>query len=98
MMCSAWTLSIGNNQYGMNYDSYLPPAILRLVEGPSCNIFNNGVCSVALGQGGGVVVDTFITPKPVCSHGLSARRATPFGREDVSSRTMSLRTTRFSTK
>ena len=44
MMCSVLTLNIGNNQgmgdveYGKIYDIYFPPEVLRLFDGPSCNI------------------------------------------------------------
>ena len=69
MMCSFLTLAIGNNQgmgdveYGKIYDFYLPPAFLRLYDGPSVNVEDMWRI---LGRGttnGGLVVGTIIKPK-----------------------------------
>ncbi|OLP97683.1 Ribulose bisphosphate carboxylase [Symbiodinium microadriaticum] len=69
MMCSFLTLSIGNNQgmgdveYGKIYDFYLPPAFLRLYDGPAVNVEDMWRI---LGKGtsnGGLVVGTIIKPK-----------------------------------
>ncbi|CAJ1394660.1 unnamed protein product [Effrenium voratum] len=69
MMCSFLTLAIGNNQgmgdveYGKIYDFYLPPAFLRLYDGPSVNVQDMWRI---LGRGttnGGLVVGTIIKPK-----------------------------------
>ncbi|CAJ1394659.1 unnamed protein product [Effrenium voratum] len=69
MMCSFLTLAIGNNQgmgdveYGKIYDFYLPPAFLRLYDGPSVNVMDMWRI---LGRGttnGGLVVGTIIKPK-----------------------------------
>ena len=66
MMCSFLTLAIGNNQgmgdvkYGKIYDFYLPPAFLRLYDGPSVNVEDMWRI---LGRGttnGGLVVGTII--------------------------------------
>ena len=46
MMCSTLALTIGNNQgmddveCGKLYDIYLPPACLRLSDGPSCSVID----------------------------------------------------------
>ena len=69
MMCSFLTLAIGNNQgmgdveYGKIYDFYLPPAFLRLYDGPAVNVEDMWRI---LGRGttnGGLVVGTIIKPK-----------------------------------
>ena len=58
-----WQQGMGDVEYGKIYDFYLPPAFLRLYDGPSVNVEDMWRI---LGRGttnGGLVVGTIIKPK-----------------------------------
>ncbi len=69
MLASFLTLAIGNNQgmgdveYAKMYDFYVPPAYLRLFDGPSMNIEDMWRVLGRPMQDGGMVVGTIIKPK-----------------------------------
>ena len=69
MLASFLTLAIGNNQgmgdveYAKMHDFYVPPAYLRLFDGPSMNIENMWRVLGRPIQNGGMVVGTIIKPK-----------------------------------
>ncbi|GKY86243.1 ribulose-bisphosphate carboxylase [Sinisalibacter aestuarii] len=69
MLASFLTLAIGNNQgmgdveYAKMYDFWLPPAYLRLFDGPSMNIEDMWRVLERPMQNGGMVVGTIIKPK-----------------------------------
>ncbi|TCO70490.1 ribulose-bisphosphate carboxylase [Rhodovulum euryhalinum] len=69
MLCSFLTLTIGNNQgmgdveYAKMHDFYVPPAYLRLFDGPSMNIADMWRVLGRSVTDGGMVVGTIIKPK-----------------------------------
>ncbi len=69
MIASFLTLAIGNNQgmgdveYAKMHDFYVPPAYLRLFDGPSMNIENMWRVLGKEQVNGGMVVGTIIKPK-----------------------------------
>ncbi|PTV96946.1 ribulose 1,5-bisphosphate carboxylase large subunit [Rhodobacter aestuarii] len=69
MLCSFLTLTIGNNQgmgdveYAKMHDFYVPPAYLRLFDGPSMNIADMWRVLGRDVNDGGMVVGTIIKPK-----------------------------------
>ena len=69
MIASFLTLTIGNNQgmgdieYGKMLDFYVPPAYLRLFDGPATTSRTCGACSAARWSNGGFMVGTIIKPK-----------------------------------
>ena len=69
MMASFMTLTIGNNQgmgdveYAKMLDFYVPPAYLRLFDGPSMNIQDMWRVLGRDMENGGMVVGTIIKPK-----------------------------------
>ncbi|MBK5933089.1 ribulose 1,5-bisphosphate carboxylase large subunit [Rhodovulum imhoffii] len=69
MLCSFLTLTIGNNQgmgdveHAKMHDFYMPPAYLRLFDGPSMNISDMWRVLGRDVNDGGMVVGTIIKPK-----------------------------------
>ncbi|HDR27944.1 ribulose-bisphosphate carboxylase, partial [Rhodovulum sp.] len=69
MLCSFLTLTIGNNQgmgdveYAKMHDFYVPPAYLRLFDGPAMNIADMWRVLGRSVTDGGMVVGTIIKPK-----------------------------------
>ncbi|TCP42955.1 ribulose-bisphosphate carboxylase [Rhodovulum marinum] len=69
MLCSFLTLTIGNNQgmgdveYAKMHDFYVPPAYLRLFDGPAMNIADMWRVLGRDVTDGGMVVGTIIKPK-----------------------------------
>ncbi len=69
MIASFLTLTIGNNQgmgdveYGKLYDFYMPPALLRLFDGPSTTIMDLWRVLGRPVVDGGFIVGTIIKPK-----------------------------------
>jgi len=69
MICSFLTLTIGNNQgmgdveYAKMHDFYVPPAYLRLFDGPAMNIADMWRVLGRSVTDGGMVVGTIIKPK-----------------------------------
>ncbi|MEX5729430.1 ribulose-bisphosphate carboxylase large chain [Rhodovulum iodosum] len=69
MICSFLTLTIGNNQgmgdveYAKMHDFYVPPAYLRLFDGPAMNIADMWRVLGRDVTHGGMVVGTIIKPK-----------------------------------
>jgi len=69
MIASFLTLTIGNNQgmgdveYGKMYDFYMPPALLRLFDGPSTTIADLWRVLGRPVVDGGFIVGTIIKPK-----------------------------------
>ena len=69
MIASFLTLTIGNNQgmgdveYGKMYDFYMPPALLRLFDGPSTTIADLWRVLGRPVADGGFIVGTIIKPK-----------------------------------
>ena len=69
MIVSFLTLAIGNNQgmsdveYAKMLDFYVPPAYLRLFDGPACNIADLWRVLGRPQENGGMVVGTIIKPK-----------------------------------
>ncbi|MCW9033600.1 MAG: ribulose-bisphosphate carboxylase [Rhodospirillales bacterium] len=69
MIASFLTLAIGNNQgmgdveYAKMHDFYVPPAFLRLFDGPSINIESMWRVLGRTQENGGMIVGTIIKPK-----------------------------------
>ncbi|MCX4781966.1 hypothetical protein [Streptomyces sp. NBC_01264] len=103
MLASFLTLTIGNNQgmgdveYAKMEDFYVPPAYLRLFDGPTMNIVDMWRVLGRPVVDGGMVVGTIIKPKLGLRPPSPSRTpATSSGWAATSSRTTSPRATRSS--